>query len=89
MRSEEFILSSKGLSNTNVMESEPFWFVVGGREFKCSKFQALFVSKAVERVMRSDNTVNRFEVEVNESSFGDICCLMEGKSIVLSADNIG
>jgi hypothetical protein len=69
------------------MESEPFWFVVGGREFACSKFQALFVSDAVERVMRSDNTVNRFEVDVNEESFGDICALMGGKSIVLSTKN--
>jgi hypothetical protein len=69
------------------VESEPFWFVAGGREFACSKFQALFVSKAVEGVMRSDNTVNRFEVDASGESFGDICSLMEGKSIVLNKNN--
>jgi hypothetical protein len=86
-RLEEFFVSSKGLSRTSAIESEPFWFVVGDREFKCSTFQALFISQAVDRVLRSDNTVNRFRIDLNADFFGDICSLMEGRSVILNEKN--
>jgi hypothetical protein len=63
--------------------------VFGRQELECSLFQALFVSKAVERVLKSDNTVSRFEVEesVNEESLEDLRALLEGKSITISEKN--
>jgi hypothetical protein len=84
---EEFILSSRGLSKTGSTVREPFWFVLRDRQFECSTFQALFVSDAVEQMLKSDNTVNRFEIDLNSEFFKDFWDLVEGKSIVLSETN--
>jgi hypothetical protein len=45
------------------------------------------MSTAVERILRSDKTVNRFEIEGSEAYFEDICALVEGKSIIMSEKN--
>jgi hypothetical protein len=87
---EEFILSSKGLGRTRGIESEEFIFVVGSREFKSNVFQAAFLSKSVERLLMSDNTITKFEVSSNEEfieSFEEIVRLLEGKSIHINANN--
>jgi hypothetical protein len=91
---EEFILTSKGLGRTIGFEREEFVFVVGGREFKCSVFQAAFISGAVARYLVSDNTINRFEVNVSGISgeesgdaFEEIERLMKGESININENN--
>jgi hypothetical protein len=88
-RGEEFILTSKGLGRTIGIESEEFVFVVGGREFKCSVFQAAFISGAVARSLVSDSTINRFEVNVSGSveGFEEIKRLMKGERININENN--
>jgi hypothetical protein len=47
----------------------------------------MFISDAVDRILRSDNTIDRFEVDVSDEDFECICSLMEGKLIVMTEDN--
>jgi hypothetical protein len=87
--SEEYVLSSNGLSRINTAENKPFWFVVGGKEYECTAIQALFISRAVQRTLKSDSTIDRFTIDGAEyqAPFDDIISLMEGRSIILNERN--
>jgi hypothetical protein len=60
-------LSSQGLANLVVKESD-FVFAVNGEEITCSRFQAQFVSPKVSDLLKSDPTMDRFELNVSNGS---------------------
>jgi hypothetical protein len=85
------ILSSKGLERAKIIERDSFRFIIGSEEFKCSRFQAAFISKAVHRLLCSDFTIDSFALTGVEDGASDffniICALIEGRPIVLDESN--
>jgi hypothetical protein len=89
-RSEEMILTSKGLERTNCIGGDKFEIIFGERRVECNRFQAAFMSKAIHRVLCSDNTVTQFEVHGYEDGFDvieEFSRLMNGFSIVVNQSN--
>jgi hypothetical protein len=89
-RSEETILTSKGLQRTNCIGGDKFEIIFGEKRVECNRFQAAFMSKVIERTLCSDNTINEYEVIGYEGSFEVIEAvsrLMKGFSIVIDDNN--
>jgi hypothetical protein len=91
-RTEEILLSSRGLEKASIIEPNTFRFIIGGEELKCNRFQAAFISDKVYKLLLSDSTIDHFEIcgiqEGNED-FGGFVSLMIGSSIVLNETNLG
>jgi hypothetical protein len=64
-RSEEMILTLKGLERTSFIGDDNFEIIFGEKKVECNRFQAAFMSKAIYRVLCSDNTVTQFEVNLH------------------------
>jgi hypothetical protein len=59
-RSEEILLTSKGLERTSCLGGKKFEIIVGERRIECNRFQAAFISKAIHRILCSDNIIGEF-----------------------------
>jgi hypothetical protein len=89
-RSGKVILSTKGLERLVSLMNNDFRIVLGNRTIECNRFQGAFVSKAIYRVLCSDNTVNEYIIdgyEGDESILEEVCELMKGFSIEVSEVN--
>ena len=79
-------LSSKGLNHTiSSIDENDFTFIVGNKEYRCSHFQACFISPKIHSVLLSDPMFDTFEIEINDDDekFNDVMNLMKGQSIEL------
>jgi hypothetical protein len=62
-RSEQITLSALGLEQASVVEPDSFVFVVGDEEYRCSRFQAAFLSKAVSDLFVTDAHSTEFVID--------------------------
>jgi hypothetical protein len=88
--SEEIILTSRGLQRTNCIGGDKFEIIFGEKKVECNRFQASFVSPAIHRVLCSDNTIDKFEVNGYEFDFEvieEFSRLMNGFSILINERN--
>jgi hypothetical protein len=89
-RSGKVILSPKGLERSMSVVNNDFKIVLGKREIECHRFQGAFLSKAIHRVLCSDNTVNEYIIvgyEGDESVLEEVSHLMKGFSIEINEVN--
>ena len=89
MRARGFQLSTKGLSRAAEVGDRDFTFVVDGVEYECNRFQALFFSPKVARMVTADRSVNHFVLNCRDDndSFSDVMDLMSGKEIQVTEAN--
>jgi len=68
----------RNLASVNL--ENDFAFVVGGHEYRCSRFEALFLSASVARQVSCDATVSRFVVDEDDGrhEFGRVISLARG-----------
>jgi len=60
-------LSARGMRNLASANLEKdFAFVAGGREYRCSRSEALFLSASVARQVSGDATVSRFVADEDD-----------------------
>jgi hypothetical protein len=71
-RTEEVIVSGRGLERTSYIANDNFQIDFGKKIIQCNSFQACFISKTIHRLLCSDNTVAKFEVGLREYS-SDVC----------------
>jgi hypothetical protein len=62
-RSHQITLSAIGLEQTSVLEPDSFLFVVGDLEYRCSRFQAVFLSKTVSDLFLTDPLTTEFVID--------------------------
>lgn len=80
-------LSSKGFCNLSGCQiEEDFTFKTETKEYKCNRVVAIFMSPAVANAIKSDITMDTFELIDPTNSFGLIYDMMQGKP--LKADSI-
>jgi hypothetical protein len=72
VKREKRIVSVKGLERTNWIKGDVFEVYFGAQKIECNLFQACFISKAIHRLLMSDRTICKFELEAHEYSV-DIC----------------
>ena len=67
-----------------------FTFVVDDREYPCSRFQAVFISQRVCRLLQSDALVDRILIDLPKEggSVDEIMSLMNGESITITEENL-
>ena len=67
-----------------------FTFVVAGHEYPCSRFQAVFMSQRVCRLLRADALADRIVIDlpVEGGSVDEIMSLMNGESIMITEENL-
>jgi hypothetical protein len=89
-RRELLAVSNRGLSRVAEHEGNDFTFVVGSREYHCSRFQARFISERVCHLLKSDWSIDRFEnVDLKdcESDFEQNSSVYNGSSLKISETN--
>ena len=89
MESVCFELSGRGIGDAAALDERNFVFIVGGVEYRCSRFQACFVSGLVRRLLVSDCCLSRLCLKVcdDESHFKDVVRLMNGERISITRAN--
>ena len=89
MESVCFELSARGVGDAAPLDERNFVFVVGGVEYRCTRFQACFVSGLVRRLLVSDCCLSRVSLKVrdDESHFEDVVRLMNGQGISITRAN--
>jgi hypothetical protein len=83
------LLSSRGLQNI-ISGAKDFTFKVNGEYFIMSRFQAEFISPSVSSLVRSDGTVDEFEINRTgaEDCFHLFSSLADGKSISIPTSQL-
>lgn len=85
------ILSSLGLKRVQAIDMDKdFVFVVGGHEYRCSRFAAAFLSDNVTKQMLADKTLNSFKLDMEDSNkeFDMVMRLIDGEPIEMNGKNI-
>ena len=86
--SRRFVLSVSRLQQVASLDNNDFTFVVNGREYKCSRLQAVFLSQRVYRLLMSDRMIDRININIAEpGSFDEIMGLMYGQPIFITPEN--
>ena len=82
-------LSTDGMQRVGKHDWEEFRFLIGGREYKISIFQACFLSEKVSNLVESDRTPNFLYLDVEDEGdcFQDVLSLAEGGSISICESN--
>jgi hypothetical protein len=62
-RSQQITLSALGLGRTSIVEPDSFLFVVGDSEYRCSRFQAVFLSKTVSDLLFADGSTTELVID--------------------------
>jgi hypothetical protein len=89
-RTARITLSTKGLELADRMSRHDFRFVSGSETFACDRFQAIFVSPRIAKLILNDPTIEEFTLEHADSrSFQFVQHLICGLGIVLGDDNVG
>jgi hypothetical protein len=89
-RCERIAISNRGLSRAAEHGTTDFTFVVGSREYHCSRFEAKFISERVCCLLSSDCSIDRIEnLDLNdcEGCFEAISSIYNGDSIDISDTN--
>jgi hypothetical protein len=84
---ENLVLSSKGLARGGCLASDTFEIILGEHKIQCSRFQAVFISKAIHRILCSDSSIDKFEITGYRGSpelLNDLLKLMNGNSIAVN-----
>jgi tyrosine-protein phosphatase YwqE len=78
-------LSTKGLKSANRIGRKDFRFISGSDTFICDRFQAMFVSPRVARLIDSDYTIVEFIFDhANSESFEILANLIWGDAIEMN-----
>ena len=88
----EIALSTKGMKQAGLLDDrDKFTFIIGKdkKEFRCSRFQACFISKRVCTCLSSDPTLERLQIlpDYTCSHFNLIEDLWNGHSISVDSQN--
>jgi hypothetical protein len=87
-------LSSCGLERAASISENDFTFIGNGYQIECTKFQAAFISPRVHLLLRQDNTINSFSIDVGPEGadgrrlMGLFEDLMRGSAIVPSLSDL-
>jgi len=84
-------LSSRYLGRAADLAAKDFTFVVGKREYGCSRFQACFISSKVCGVLASDASVDRFSVsgcDDDDGSFEHVMALLNGGEVAATSPRL-
>jgi hypothetical protein len=88
-RTARFALSTKGLELADRMSRHDFRFVSGSESFICDRFQAIFISPRIGKLILNDTTVDEFTIEHTDSrSFEFVRKLICGSEIEIGDENI-
>ena len=84
-----FTVRPESIENAAAVQATDFVFVVGGREYGCTRFQACLISAKVCDMMASDACFSRFVLKVDDKDeqFGNIMSLMKGHAISITPSN--
>ena len=86
--SRRFMLSVSRLQQAASLDNNNFAFVVNGREYKCSRLQAVLLSQRAYRMLMSDRMIDRININVTEpGSFDEIMRLVYGEPIFITPEN--
>jgi hypothetical protein len=91
---KEIQLSTRGLKGPASLGIEDFTFSVCGFEYKCSKFEASFLSPHIAELLSNDSGLNEYEIDCpgyddDVFSFPDFLSLARGSALILSGRNSG
>jgi len=83
-------LSSRCLARAADLAPKDFTFVVGKREYACSRFQACFISSRVCGVLATDATVDRFCVSSceDDGAFEHVMALANGGEVAATGPRV-
>jgi hypothetical protein len=87
----EITLSNRGLKRAIANEEQDFTFVVGSREYQCSRFEARFISERVCALQCNDSAVDRLEIkdiDDQEDCFALLLGVCGGESIEVPRSKI-
>jgi hypothetical protein len=90
-RSQQITLSALGLERTSVLEPESFTFVGGESVYRCSKFQAVFLSKTVSDLFLTDPLTAEFvidDIPDPEHDFGLIWNVLQHGNLEVTERNV-
>ena len=88
-QARSFQLSTKSLCRAAEVGDKDFKFIVDGVEYECNRFQALFFSPKIARMVTADRSVNHFILNCRDDneSFSDVMDLMSGKAVQVTTAN--
>ena len=92
---ERIVLSALGMQRVCEHDRESFNFVIGKREFECSRSQACFISPRVSEMLHGDCTAGELcldiEVDIDDDAyvecFEEVLCLGCGGCLHLNGSN--
>jgi hypothetical protein len=90
-RCQQIALTASGLEQASVIEPESFVFVIGESVYRCSRFQAAFLSKTVADLFLTDPFITQYvidDIPDPENLFGLIWHLLRHGTVELAEGNL-
>ena len=83
MRVDKMFVAWNGMKRINSHLEKDFCFVVSGKQFYCSRAQALFLSERVSNLLMTDKTAQflHVNIECDEDAFENLINLSSGEQI--------